>query len=39
LQTALPALQAAGIEIVPASSLIAIRLSQHRAALAAAAAD
>jgi polysaccharide deacetylase 2 family uncharacterized protein YibQ len=39
LQTALPDLQAAGIEIVSASHLIAIRLSQHRAALAAAIAD
>lgn len=39
LQSALPALQAAGIEIVPVSSLIAMRLSQHQAMLAAAAAD
>lgn len=39
LQTALPGLQEAGITIVPASNLIALRLAQHRAALAISAAD
>ena len=39
LQTALPGLEAAGITIVPASSLIALRLAQHRGAPATTAAD
>lgn len=39
LKTALPGLEAAGITIVPASSLVALRLAQHRAVPPTMAAD